>query len=333
MFTRVIVLAIFSLCVSSVHGQVVVGNILNKDNPFIKNETDLTRWEPDGDRFPSHFSNRGYVEAHTRSGEFVYGYTPTVRVGSFLIQSATLAADYRYTINLSSYHPISVHSPFSHTATANFASQAKDELTETNINLAWDALMKHPDDGYDGAPGGAYARDEFSFDIDGFASQQKFSPKKKENRNKTTNKNYVQKRLEDIRETVTEKISDSIEMLELPLNLTKEQHYSRNLANVMPTTEETAIKLGWTRLPDPKAVYHQIGKGHQDNTKYVSPRGGHHEAVYNNGRLIIADHNKGAYVSVNKKGYKVVKSEANIGTYNIYGPNNRLYRKRIPCFI
>lgn len=72
-------------------------------------------------------------------------------------------------------------------------------------------------------------------------------------------------------------------------------HYGRNNLNDPPPTEQQAIDQGWTKLPDYQSVYHQIGKGNETNSKYVSPDG-KMEGVYDKeGRLVTDPVNAGTY--------------------------------------
>ncbi|MED4355000.1 hypothetical protein P9265_22270 [Schinkia azotoformans] len=81
-------------------------------------------------------------------------------------------------------------------------------------------------------------------------------------------------------------------------------HYSRNILNAPPKTEKEAIQMGWKKMKKSESVYHQIGKGNENNAKYVSPNG-QLEAVYNGeGQLVI--------------------DPKNIGTYNFVSPDDKV---------
>jgi hypothetical protein len=72
-------------------------------------------------------------------------------------------------------------------------------------------------------------------------------------------------------------------------------HYYRNVSNIAPGTESSAIDKGWKKLPDSQSVYHQMGYGNENNAKYISPDG-KLEAVYNaDGSLVTDIRNVGTY--------------------------------------
>jgi len=86
----------------------------------------------------------------------------------------------------------------------------------------------------------------------------------------------------------------------------RDLHYSRNQHNFHPKNEQEAIDLGWSRLSDKKAIYHRMGKGNENNHKYVSPDG-HDEGVF--------------YGEGSKNKEKPVKNVVNEATYNYFSPN------------
>jgi hypothetical protein len=87
-----------------------------------------------------------------------------------------------------------------------------------------------------------------------------------------------------------------------PLAFLVALHYSRNVLNNAPLTEQDAIKKGWTKLKQSESAYHQIGIGNKDNSKYVSADGKLEAVYYSDG--------------------KIVRDIRNVGTYNIASPTD-----------
>jgi len=77
-------------------------------------------------------------------------------------------------------------------------------------------------------------------------------------------------------------------------------HWTRNYWN-QDVSYSDAMKY-WERLPQEKSIYHQMGTGNEGNIKFVSPDGGHSEAVFT------------------ANGYPITDS-TNMATYNFFGPN------------
>jgi RHS repeat-associated protein len=59
----------------------------------------------------------------------------------------------------------------------------------------------------------------------------------------------------------------------------KNEHYNRNQLNHHPCSEQSALEQGWTRLEADKSIYHTMGAGNENNSKWVSPDG-HYEGVF-----------------------------------------------------
>jgi len=81
----------------------------------------------------------------------------------------------------------------------------------------------------------------------------------------------------------------------------RELHWRRNMANNDYENEADANANWGDPLPTWQSTTHQIGKGNENNVKYVSPDG-RHEAVYWNGKLVTDPLNR--------------------GTFNVFGPDN-----------
>ncbi|THF82713.1 hypothetical protein [Cohnella fermenti] len=93
-------------------------------------------------------------------------------------------------------------------------------------------------------------------------------------------------------------------------------HYSRNVLNSAPSTEQEAIKMGWIKLKPSESVYHQLGIGNEGNLKYTSADG-HLEAVYYSDGTLVRD-------------------ITNVGTYNFSPPSDfalHAYNDVIPYYI
>lgn len=85
----------------------------------------------------------------------------------------------------------------------------------------------------------------------------------------------------------------------------KKIHYNRNQYNYEPTDINVVKdKTKWKKLDDKKAIFHKMGKGNKNNSKYVS-LDGHYEAVYH-------------------EDDSVVKNDVNKATYNFASPDNAL---------
>ncbi|MFC4812437.1 hypothetical protein [Paenibacillus sp. GCM10023250] len=72
-------------------------------------------------------------------------------------------------------------------------------------------------------------------------------------------------------------------------------HYSRNVLNNAPKTQQEAIDAGWTQLKASDSVYHQLGSGNENNSKYVSPDGKLEAVYYSDGTLVRDIRNVGTY--------------------------------------
>ena len=77
-------------------------------------------------------------------------------------------------------------------------------------------------------------------------------------------------------------------------------HWGRNVFN--EKADPTTVAKTWEKLPPHQSIYHTQGAGNEGNAKYVSPRGGHKEAV------------------LDAKGNHVV-DDTNKATFNFFGPN------------
>jgi len=71
-------------------------------------------------------------------------------------------------------------------------------------------------------------------------------------------------------------------------------HYNRNRCNFAPLTEQEAIAEGFQLQPPEASRFHRIGKGNENNKKYMS-RLGHYEAVYKDGKLVTDSTNCGTF--------------------------------------
>ncbi|OGT94342.1 MAG: hypothetical protein A2298_00275 [Gammaproteobacteria bacterium RIFOXYB2_FULL_38_6] len=70
-------------------------------------------------------------------------------------------------------------------------------------------------------------------------------------------------------------------------------HYSRNIFNDKVSYADA--RKTWEKLPADKAVYHRMGKGGENNEKYISPSG-HSEAIFSpDGKLVTDSANKGTF--------------------------------------
>lgn len=83
-------------------------------------------------------------------------------------------------------------------------------------------------------------------------------------------------------------------------------HLDRNNMNRI-VDFKTVFKENWILLIGKESVYHRIGKGNENNLKFVSPDG-HHEAVFK---------------EVNGHFQRVTDME-NLGTYNICSPKDKI---------
>jgi len=91
----------------------------------------------------------------------------------------------------------------------------------------------------------------------------------------------------------------------LVTNTVKIIHCNRNLLNYdLPQTVKEAEDLDWEKLIDAEAYFHQLGEGNIDNIKFVSPDG-NREVIFNGSGEVVSG--------------SLVK-----GTYNVYGPGEKI---------
>ena len=69
-------------------------------------------------------------------------------------------------------------------------------------------------------------------------------------------------------------------------------HYGRNVLN--EKADPATIEKTWERLPADMSIYHTQGAGNEGNRKYVSPNGGHSEAVLDKNGKHVTDSLNGA---------------------------------------
>ena len=165
--------------VLSIGAQAALAQDKITNDPFVREQIRREHWEPGGRYWPSNFQNRGSVIPSSRSGVVTPIMVSSQRVGNLLIQTAQISGQYNYTIDLSSHHPHSVHSPFDRTASASDSATEESQTKSVTVNLAWTSLYNHPANGYDAPQGGGYptpdprgAVDHFTHTITGSAVGQ-----------------------------------------------------------------------------------------------------------------------------------------------------------------
>ena len=84
-------------------------------------------------------------------------------------------------------------------------------------------------------------------------------------------------------------------------------HYNRNKWNRPVNSPSEAIRTGWIELGPNQKIYHCMGKGNENNRKFVS-RNGMHEAVFH-------PNDDGTYSPVTRD-----YDPANMQTFNYFSP-------------
>jgi len=87
----------------------------------------------------------------------------------------------------------------------------------------------------------------------------------------------------------------------------RDLHYGRNKYNQKLVDEDEAIALKWQKLSPKKSIYHRMGKGNENNRKYVSPDGKMEAVFYGKD-------------GIGKEGTPINSAE-NEATYNYFSPN------------
>ncbi len=141
---------------------------------FVKSQIAASRWLPGGENFPDAFNDRGSVVSST--GNVTVTPTSSQQIGNFNLQTAVINGAYQYVNDLDASHTIAVHSPFDVQANASGSADNTTDTAEVRVDLQWVGNLSHPGNAYDGGPAGTGAVDIFSFDIQGNAAAQYFSP-------------------------------------------------------------------------------------------------------------------------------------------------------------
>ncbi len=146
---------------------------------FVQQQVAIDNWAPGGVNFPGAFNDRGTLVA--QGGEVVITPTSSYQIGNFNLQTAAINGQYTFINDLDAPHGANVHSPFDITSSASGSADTTTDTSEVRVDLQWVGTYSHPEEAYDPPQGGGYAPpigalDFFTFDIQGNAAAQYFSP-------------------------------------------------------------------------------------------------------------------------------------------------------------
>ncbi len=171
--TRYIAFVIIFLTYSLLFGKVCASNITT--DPVLQQALERQNWEIGGKYF-GFGAVRGAVDPASRTGEVSIATTSSVRIGSFMLEGASISGTYGFVAPFSN-HPYTEHSPFDATNSSSdaYKSDPKTDGTQTSFFLQWTGMQVHPADAYDPPQGGGFpaptgARDEYKFTINGIAT-------------------------------------------------------------------------------------------------------------------------------------------------------------------
>lgn len=98
---------------------------------------------------------------------------------------------------------------------------------------------------------------------------------------------------------------------------TAAEHYQRNDFNILPSDELSFYEKYWNDLPQSASIYHSIGLNDSKVKKFLSTDGGHLEAIFYDGKLMVLNQSQ-----PNANRFKNKRIDpVNAGTYNYYDGN------------